>query len=107
MAIALDGNTALTNRTTIMNAIKAIFLAIASFAQVFVKLANASEKVANSLNNLAEVGEVKSENFVKLAKLNDEATFMEEQEKIQQRRERLKMDTTKVASKQEELKLTL
>lgn len=83
-----------------MNAIKAILSAIMSFAKVFETLGHAANRGANSLDNLAQLGEVKSENYVKLVKLRDHEEFMKQQDEINKLRAKRNAEAVSIASSQ-------
>ena len=83
-----------------MNAIKAILAAIMSFAEVLQTIGNAANKGAKSLDNLATLGEVKSENYVKLVKLRDHEEFMKQQDEINKARAKRNAEAVSIASAQ-------
>ena len=83
-----------------MNAIKSILAAIVAFARVFETLGQAANRGANSLDNLAQLGEVKSENYVKLVKLRDHEQFMKEQDEINKLRAKRNADAVAIQSTQ-------
>ena len=83
-----------------MNAIKAILAAIMSFAEVLQTIGQAANKGAKSLDNLATLGEVKSENYVKLVKLRDHEEFMRQQDEINKLRAKRNADAVAIQSTQ-------
>lgn len=83
------------------NIFKAVGLVITTACNVLVKLLTATERGANSLDALAEAGELKAKNFKNLIELNDEAEFEERKREIEERRAELLLKHKEVKSEQQ------